>query len=474
MTGAREFLVGGEWRASNEILDVRFPYTRETVGRVCLAGSVDIEDALRSAAAGFSLTRHLPAHRRSEILYALADLLREHAAEFVETIVLEAGKTRALAEGEVLRARETIEVSAEEARRIDGTILPIDWNEGGEGRIGCIRRFPLGPVLAITPFNFPLNLACHKLGPAIAAGDSIVLKPASATPISALMFGELMLDAGFPPAAISVVPCRSELAERMVQDDRIACLSFTGSPAIGWHLRGIAGRKRVGLELGGNAAVIVHEDADIPFAVGRIVAGGFSNAGQACISVQRVLVHRDAYERFIAEAKSAAESLVPGDPMDPATTLGPMIDAGEVRRVDAWVREAAVQGATIVTGGSPLGERFYLPTILVGCEPRMKVWHEEVFGPVLAVRAYDDFGEAVRMVNDSKYGLQAGVFTRDIHLALEAARKIECGGVILNDTAYYKVGNMPYGGMKQSGFGREGGKYAVREMSEEKIVVVNQ
>jgi len=470
MTGAREFLVGGEWRASNEILDVRFPYTRETVGRVCLAGSVDIEDALRSAAAGFSLTRHLPAHRRSEILYALADLLREHAAEFVETIVLEAGKTRALAEGEVLRARETIEVSAEEARRIDGTILPLDWNEGGEGRIGCIRRFPLGPVLAITPFNFPLNLACHKLGPAIAAGDSIVLKPASATPISALMFGELMLDAGFPPAAISVVPCRSELAERMVQDDRIACLSFTGSPAIGWHLRGIAGRKRVGLELGGNAAVIVHEDADIPFAVGRIVAGGFSNAGQACISVQRVYLHRPIFEEALALLVDRVRALTVGDPREPGTAVGPMITGEAAGTAFAKVQHAVGKGARAITGGSCEGPLFY-PTVLLDTTPDMEVNRTEVFAPVVTVTPYDTFEEAIALANDSDYGLQAGLFTHDARRIAQAFAGIRVGGLVINDVSTFRMDHAPYGGVRGSGIGREGRKYAIEEMTEERMMV---
>ncbi len=352
MTEPRGFLVGGEWRTSTDILDVRFPYTGEVVGRVCLAGSGDIEDALRSAERGFALTRHLPAHRRSEILYALAGLIRERSAELAETIMLEAGKTRALAESEVVRARETIEVSAEEARRIDGTILPLDWNAAGEGRVGCLRRFPLGPVLAITPFNFPLNLACHKLGPAIAAGDSVILKPASATPISSLMLGEMTLESGVPPEAISVVPCRTDLAERMVRDDRIACMSFTGSPAAGWHLRGIAGRKRVGLELGGNAAVIVHSDTEIPFAVARIVAGGFSNAGQTCISVQRVYLHRPIYEEALALLVERVSALTAGDPREPGTDVGPMISESAGAAALAKVEDAVAAGAKVLAGGT--------------------------------------------------------------------------------------------------------------------------
>ncbi len=470
MTSPRRFLVGGEWRTSDDILDVRFPYTGETVDRVCLAGGADIEDALRSAEAGFSLTRRLPAHRRSTFLYTLADLIRERSVELAETIGLEAGKTRALAENEVLRAAQTIEVSAEEARRIDGTILPLDWNEAGEGRIGCIRRFPLGPVLGITPFNFPLNLACHKLGPAIAAGDSIILKPASATPVSALMLGEMVLDAGLPPEAISVVPCRPELAERMVQDSRIACLSFTGSPAVGWHLRSIAGRKKVGLELGGNAAVIVHEDADIPFAVGRIVAGGFSNAGQACISVQRVYLHRPVFEEALTLLVDRVRALAVGDPREPGTDVGPMISEEAARAAFAKVQDAVGNGAQAVVGGTCDGPLF-CPTVLLGTTPDMEVNRTEIFAPVVTVTPYETFEEALALANDSDYGLQAGLFTHDARRIARAFADLRVGGLVINDVSTFRMDHAPYGGVKGSGIGREGPGYAIEEMTEERMMV---
>ncbi len=470
MTSPHGFLVGGEWRTSDEILDVRFPYTGETVGRVCLAGSVDIEDALRSAEGGFSLTRRLPAHRRSEILYALADLVRERSEELAETIVLEAGKTRALAENEVLRAVETIEVSAEEARRIDGTILPLDWSAAGEGRVGCLRRFPLGPVLAITPFNFPLNLACHKLGPAVAAGDSVILKPASATPISALMLGQMTLDAGFPPEAVSVVPCRPDLAERMVRDDRIACVSFTGSPAVGWHLRGIAGRKRVGLELGGNAAVIVHEDADIPFAVGRIVAGGFSNAGQTCISVQRVYLHRPIFEEALALLVDRVRGLAAGDPREPGTDVGPMISEVAAGTAFAKVREAIGMGAKVLVGGTRDGP-LVMPTVLVDTTVEMQVNRTEVFAPVVTVTPYGTFEEAIALANDTEYGLQAGLFTHDARRIAQAFAELRVGGLVVNDVSTFRMDHAPYGGVRGSGIGREGPKYAIEEMTEERMMV---
>jgi acyl-CoA reductase-like NAD-dependent aldehyde dehydrogenase len=470
MREPHRFLIGGEWRRSDEVLDVRFPYTGETVGRVCLAGSADIEDALESAESGFSVTRRLPAHRRSAILHALADRIRKRATDLAETIVLEAGKTRALAEGEVLRAIQTIEASAEEARRIDGTILPLDWNPAGEGRIGCIQRFPLGPVLAITPFNFPLNIVCHKIGPAIAAGDSIILKPASATPISALMIGEMVLDAGFPPEAINVVPCRSELAERMVQDDRIACLSFTGSPDVGWRLRSIAGRKRVGLELGGNAAVIVHSDADLPFAVGRIVAGGFSNAGQACISVQRVYIHRPIFEETLALLVDRVRALTVGDPREPGIDVGPMISEEAARAASAKVQDAIAKGARAAAGGTRDGPLFS-PTVLLDTTPEMEVNRTEIFAPVVTVTPYETFEEALALVNDSEYGLQAGLFTHDARLIARAFAELRVGGLVVNDASTFRMDHAPYGGVKGSGIGREGPKYAIEEMTEGRMMV---
>ncbi|MDV2481539.1 aldehyde dehydrogenase family protein [Methanoculleus sp. Wushi-C6] len=470
MTSPRKFLVGGEWRRSDEVLDVRFPFTGETVGRACLAGSADIEDALRSAERGFEVTRLLPAHRRSAILCALAGQIRDRSAELAETIVLEAGKTRRLAEGEVLRAAQTIEVSAEEARRIDGTILPLDWNEAGEGRVGCLRRFPLGPVLAITPFNFPLNIVCHKLGPAIAAGNSIVIRPASATPFSALMLGEMAIEAGLPPEAISVVPCRSELAERMVQDDRIACLSFTGSPAVGWHLREIAGRKRVGLELGGNAAVIVHSDADLPFAANRIVSGGFSNAGQACISVQRVYLHRPIFDTALGLLVDRVRALAVGDPRDPRTDVGPMISDEAARAAFAKVQDAVGKGAEVAAGGTRDGPLFH-PTILFNTTPEMEVNRTEIFAPVVTVTPYKTFEEALALANDSEYGLQAGLFTHDTRRISQAFAELRVGGLVVNDVSTFRMDHAPYGGVRGSGIGREGPKYAIEEMTEERMMV---
>ena len=299
MTNPRPFLVGGEWRTSDRIVEIRFPYNQEVIAQVYQASEPDLEDAIVSAVQGFEITRKLPSHARSRILYNLLDQMEKRTGEIVDALVMEGGKTHKVAAGEIARAKETVRVSAEEAKRIDGEIIPIDWTEAGENRHGFVRHLPLGPVVGIAPFNYPLNLSCHKLAPAIAAGNSFILKPASATPLSGLLLAEMTLDAGFPPEALSFVVCPGRKAERLVIDERIKYFTFTGSSEVGWHLKNVAGRKRVGLELGGNAAAIVHEDANIDYAVSRIAMGGFTNAGQNCISVQRVLMHRPIYNETL-------------------------------------------------------------------------------------------------------------------------------------------------------------------------------
>jgi acyl-CoA reductase-like NAD-dependent aldehyde dehydrogenase len=334
-------------------------------------------------------------------------------------------------------------------------------------------RFPLGPVLGIVPFNFPLNLACHKLAPAIAAGNSIILKPASATPVSGLLLGEMTIAAGLPPEAISVVPCPGDRAEQMVRDPRIAFLSFTGSCAIGWHLREIAGRKKVALELGGNAAVIVHEDANLDFAASRIATGGFVNAGQVCISVQRVLIHRPVYDRMVEKILAATKALKVGDPRDPATDIGPMIDHAKAEQTCKRVQEAVKQGARILTGGTLEGTMFS-PTVIADTTPDMRLNREEVFAPVLTVTPYDDFAEAIRIANTGDYGLQVGIFTQNMNRAMRAFEDMAVGGVIINDISTFRSDQMPYGGVKGSGTGREGPRYAIEEMTEPRLMVINR
>jgi acyl-CoA reductase-like NAD-dependent aldehyde dehydrogenase len=467
------FLVGGEWRESGEILEVRFPYTGEVVARVCQAGERDLDDAAEAAVRAFRVTRKLPAHARSRMLLLLADGIRARAGELADVLVMEAGKTRKFAAAEVARAQETVRISAEEAKRIGGEILPLDWTEDTEGRTGFLRRFPVGPVLAIVPFNFPLSLACHKLAPAIAAGNPVILKPASATPVSALLLGEMALAAGVPPEAISVVPCPGPRAGKLATDPRIAFLSFTGSCEVGWHLREIAGRKKVGLELGGNAAVIVHEDANLAYAATRIVTGGFSNAGQVCISVQRVLVHRAVYDKVRDLVLEGTRALKVGDPRDPACDVGPMISPGKAGEAHAKVQEAVAQGARILAGGTLEGALF-APTVLEGTTPDMRVNREEVFAPVITLTPYDSFEDALRMANAGEFGLQAGIFTQNVNRAMRAFEEMEVGAVIVNDISSFRADVMPYGGVKGSGTGREGPRYAIEEMTEPRLMVINR
>jgi acyl-CoA reductase-like NAD-dependent aldehyde dehydrogenase len=468
-----QVLVGGEWEESGEIADVRFPYSGETVARVSLASDAHLEMALSSAQRGFGLMKELSARERYDILTALADLLERRSRDFTEMIIREGGKTRAAAAAEAARAHENIRISAEESRRINGEVLPLDWTRDAKGRLGITRRFPVGPVLAITPFNFPLNLACHKIGPAIAAGNPVILKPASETPVSALMLGELALEAGLPGEAISVLPCPGKRAEALAKDPRIAFISFTGSPGVGWHLKQISGRKRVCLELGGNGPVIVHEDAPLEYAVGRVVTGGFSSAGQVCIAVQRVYLHDTIRDAFMDLLLERVGRLKVGDPRDDATDIGPMISPGAAENAWQKIGEAVTGGAELLCGKPPEGPLFS-PAVLTGTTPEMRVNREEAFAPFITVTPYETFGQAIRLANGTEYGLQMGVFTRDITRILSVFEKSEMGGIMINDIPGFRVDSMPYGGVKLSGTGREGPRYAIEEMTELRTMVINR
>jgi acyl-CoA reductase-like NAD-dependent aldehyde dehydrogenase len=373
---------------------------------------------------------------------------------------------------EVQRAVATLRTSAEEAKRIGGEVIPLDWTDGTEGRIGITRWFPAGPVLGITPFNFPLNLACHKLGPAIAAGAPLILKPASATPVSSLLLADIALRAGLLPEALSVVPCPGAVAERLVSDPRIAVLTFTGSPEVGWRLRELAGKKKVTLELGGNAAVIVHSDAPPGYAASRIVTGGFTNAGQVCISVQRVFLHDDIYDDVLSRICSGTSGLRTGDPRDENTDVGPMITREAAERAGQMVDEAVAGGARVLCGGIHRGS-VVVPTILAGTTPDMRVERVEVFAPIVTVTRYTDFDDALAQASRSRYGMQLGVFTRDMGRIMKAFEESEVGGVVANDIPSFRADHMPYGGVKDSGSGKEGPRYAIREMSEERLLILN-
>jgi len=466
-------ILGGVKKKTAEIVNVCFPYTGELYAKVCQASENDLREAVAAAVRGYEKTCRLSSGARSRILSRLADEIHTRSDELVDVMVMEGGKTKKFAVNEISRAEVTVRTSAEEAKRIYGEIIPLDWTDDTVGRVGFLQRFPLGPVLGIVPFNFPLNLACHKLAPAIAAGNSIILKPATATPVCSLLLGEMTLEAGLPPEAISVVPCVNVRAENLVLDPRIAYLSFTGSCAVGWHLRTLAGRKKVGLELGGNAAVIVHEDANLDLAADRIVTGGFINAGQVCISVQRVLVHRPVYNLTLEKILSSMKALKVGDPRESTTDIGPMIDREKAEEAYRKVQEAVKQGARVLIGGE-LKESLFTPTVIVDTKPDMRVVREEVFAPVISVTPYDDFSEALWMANAGEFGLQVGIFTQNLNRIMRAFREMEVGGVIVNDIPTFRVDQMPYGGVKGSGIGREGPRYAIEEMTELRLMVINR
>ena len=465
-------LIGGEWRGSDDVLEVRFPYDGSVLDAVSMASAADMHDAMAAAVEGFKITRKLPSHKRSQILQNMIQLLRERFDEVVDAMIMEGGKNRKTAVGETTRALETLKVSAEEAKRIGGEIFSIDWTAAGENRQGFTRRMPVGTVLGICPFNYPVNLACHKIGPAIAAGNPLIIKPAEKTPLSSVILAEIVLEAGYPPQAFSMLNAWGRDTEMMVTDARIAMISFTGSAAVGWMLRSKAGQKKVTLELGGNAGVIVHNDADLEMAAGQAAAGGFANAGQNCISVQRLLIQRDVFEEFTDLFVDGVKGLKVGDPRDADVDVGPMISLRDAERAEAWVSEARKAGASLLYGGAREGTMFP-PTVLTETAPNMRVNCDEVFAPVVTVSAYEAWDDAVATINDSPYGLQAGVFTNDMKRIMDAWERIDVGGLQVNGVSTFRVDHMPYGGIKASGYGREGVKYAIEDMTELRLMVLN-
>jgi glyceraldehyde-3-phosphate dehydrogenase (NADP+) len=460
--------------AAGRPLAVISPYDGSEVGTTWLAGEEDYERAARACVAAAPAVAALPAYRRAEILRAVAAGLAADREAIARTIAGEAGKPLRDARTEVDRAAMTFEVAAEEARRITGEVLPLDLAAHGTGRLALTRRVPLGPIAAISPFNFPLNLAAHKLAPAIAAGNPILLKPATKTPLSALTLGRLLVEAGVPEGAVSVLPMERALGDRLVTDDRFKLLSFTGSSAVGWSMKARAGRKRVILELGGNAGVILDETGDLGLALTRVAAGGFGFAGQSCISVQRVYVHESRFDAFASALVGRVSALKVGDPLEPDTDVGPMIDAGEVDRIDAWVRAAVERGGRVLAGGRKLGDVIYAPTVLADVPGDAAVCADEAFAPLVVLARFSRFEDALAAINRSAYGLQAGVFTSALDRALRAWDTIETGGILVNDVPTYRIDHMPYGGVKASGLGREGPRYAIEEMTELRLLVLNR
>ena len=466
------FLVAGEWTSEGERVSIRSPYDGREVGVTYLATRKHLERAIACAVEAFASEKDLASFQRRDVLLKVADAIRTHADDFAHLMVLEAGKPVKAARAEVDRAVLTFATAAEEAVRNYGEYLPLDFIPAAKARWGIVRRFAVGPIAAITPFNFPLNLVAHKLAPAMAVGCPVVLKPAPQTPFCALLLAKLILEAGWPSAALSVLPLSNEDAGLLVSDERLKLLSFTGSAAVGWQLKRDAGKKRVLLELGGNAAVIVHQDAELEQAVGRCVSGAFTYAGQSCISVQRILVHASIFDQFVAQMVDAAGNLRIGDPADEETEVGPMIRASDVKRVEEWIQEAVSGGAKLLCGGKAKGA-ILEPTLLSATTPEMKVNCEELFGPVATIEPYDDFDSAIEQANQTRYGLQAGLFTRDAGLIFRAFDKLEVGGVIVGDVPTFRVDPMPYGGVKDSGLGREGIRYAMEEMTERKLLMIS-
>lgn len=467
-------IIGAGRVATRETAEVINPYTGRAFARVHLAGPAEVEKAITSAAKAFEITRRQSSHAVASLLRRVVEGMAKKRARLVDSIVAEAGKPVSLAAQEVDRSITTFTIAAEEASRLGGEYLPVDIDARSEGRAAVTRRFPIGVVAGITPFNFPLNLVAHKVAPAIASRNAIVIKPATTTPLTALMLGEILLEAGMTPGQVNIIPCRAEVGERLAISERVAKLSFTGSAAVGWRLKNLAGRKRVTLELGGNAAAVIHSGADLDWAVKRTALGAFGYAGQTCISVQRILVHKPVYAKVVRMlVKETTANIKAGDPRRPDVTVGPMIDRAALNKTREWVKEAVAGGARILAGGRRRGP-CYLPTLIAGVNPRMKVVCQEVFAPVAVVQSYATFDQAIGMVNDSEYGLQAGVFTSDLAHAFEAFESCEVGGVIVNDFPTFRVDNMPYGGVKMSGFGREGVRYAMEEMTELRVMVIRR
>jgi glyceraldehyde-3-phosphate dehydrogenase (NADP+) len=473
-TKPHPIFLAGRWADSPDVLEVSNPaHSDAPAGVTYNATEEQYEEAVSAAVAAFEETRRLPAYERGRMLREISAGIKDRREEIGRILSLESGKPIRDALGEVDRATLTFRLGAEEAERMVGEVIPLDLMPASKGRVGVTRRFPLGPIAAISPFNFPLNLAAHKLAPAIAAGNSIVLKPPSKDPLTMLTVAEIVDKVGLPEGAVSILPMSRALGDRMVEDDRFKLLTFTGSPSVGWRMKERAGKKRVVLELGGNAGVIVDESADLDWAVKRSLVGAFTYAGQVCISVQRMFIHRAIFDTFMERFIEGARQLVVGDPLDPETQLGPMVDEQQAARTDSWVREAEEMGGKVLLGGRADGS-FFPPTVLVDTPTTAQVCSNEAFAPLVVAFPFEDFGEAVKGVNDSFYGLQTGVFTNNLANSWHAFNELEVGGVIVNDVPTYRIDHMPYGGVKDSGLGREGLRWSIEDMTEIRLMVVAQ
>ncbi len=464
--------LGGTWVDRPNMIRVVSPYNRALVGRVAAASKEDYTEAIRIAHKAFGLTRELPSYKREETCLAIAAGLQKNLDKIATMMSRELGKSLKDARGEVSRSIGVFKVAAEEAKRIGGEIIDLDWNPGAEERMGLVRRFPRGVIAGIAPFNFPLNLVAHKIAPAIASGNTIVLKPASATPIVALMLAEIIDKTDHPKGAVSILPGSSKEASPLLDDSRVKLITFTGSSEVGWWIKEHSGKKEVVLELGGNAGVAIADDADLDFATTRLVYGAFAVAGQSCISVQRIYVHDKVYSKFLRMFLAGVSKLKVGNPLNPGTDVGTMVNAEAVRNTLATVREAVDGGAKILVGGRGRGSLMQ-PTVLTDVKRSMDVCSKEAFAPLAVVQRYKSFRKVVDEINNSEYGLQAGIFTNRMKDAFYAFKQIECGGVVINDIPTYRADHQPYGGMKNSGLGREGVRYSIEDMTEMKILSMN-
>lgn len=461
--------------SNTEFIEIKSPYSGEVIAAIGQADEKAIKTAIQVAHDAFNkVMRRMPAHKRSDILMKTSRLLAERAEDFARTIALEGGKPIKDARIEVNRACGLFQIAAEEALRLDGEQIPMDRQPGNEGRLALVLREPIGVIGGITPFNFPLNLVAHKVAPAIAGGNVIILKPSSQTPISSLKLRDLMMEAGLPEGALQVVPCRGAKGQLLVTEPSLALLTFTGSPEVGWRMRqDVAPGVRIVLELGGNAGIVVHHDADLQAAAKAACRGGYVNAGQTCISVQRIYIHEKVYDQFVKNFVELVKGLKTGDPLDEGTEVGPLIDKGSAEKTVEWVEEAVKEGAKLLSGGKLGKNNVVEPTVLADTNSKMKVVCQEVFAPVVSVMKYRELDEALDAMNDSRYGLQAGVFTSNIETAFKAARLIDVGGVMINDAPTFRADHMPYGGRKESGVGLEGVRYALHEMTQPKFICLN-
>lgn len=472
----KHLYINGDWKSVNTYKPLYAPYSEETLAEIAQGTEKDVQEAVTSAKNAMKKMNTLTAYDRATILEKVAQIMDERREEFAEIIAKEAAKPIRAARGEVDRTVLTYKFAAEEAKRIYGETLPLDAAPGADGRIAYTIRKPIGVIGAITPFNFPLNLVAHKVGPAIAAGNTVVLKPADQTPLSSYALVELFEEAGLPKGALNIISGPgATVGEAIVKNDDVASITFTGSPKVGIGIKEKAGLKRVTLELGSNAAVIIDEDVELTDEImERVKWGAFVNNGQVCISVQRVFVHEKRMDEFLSKLKKAMETVVVGDPMNEETDVSALISKKDVKRIEMWVQEAIKEGATVLYGGKKRDERIFEPTVLTNVPEHVSVQCQEVFGPVMTVNTFKEFDEAIEKVNHSRYGLQAGVFTNNLFKAMRAIDELEVGGVMINDIPTFRVDHMPYGGVKESGTGREGIKYAIEEMTEMKLVCIKK